>query len=211
MRDAHTSLPQTPDHLERAERLKLEGKHQEALHILENILLEEPENIAALEEVADNELSLGHSNRAETAALQVLSLDKESFTAHYILGFLHSQKNKWNDAMDHLKEANKIYPNNPEILRCLGWALFCNNHRPQGIVTLERALNLEHDNTFILCDLGVAYLQVKKFSKARSLFLHALSLDPNNIRVKECFDAVCLFEKEFKKLHNKKTSRPQKR
>lgn len=202
MQDPHISS-QTPDRLEQAERLKLEGKHREALKILENLLSEDPENVAALEEVADNELSLEHNRRSELAALQALSLDAGSFTAHYILGFLRSQKGKWNDAAHHLREANKIHPNNSEILRCLGWALFSSGHRPQGIVTLERALNLESDNTFTLCDLGVAYLQVQRFSKARSLFLHALSLDPGNARVQECVDAVDKLERESRKIEKR--------
>jgi Flp pilus assembly protein TadD len=92
--------------------------------------------------------------------------------------------------MTHLKEANRLKPNNPEILRCLGWVLFNINQRPQGVVTLERSLNLDRDNTLTLCDLGVAYLELKNFSKARALFGRALDLDPTNPRARECVSVV---------------------
>jgi tetratricopeptide (TPR) repeat protein len=189
-----------PDRLEHAEQLKFEGDHKRALEILETILLEDPQNVAALEEVADNELSIDNTDRAITAAKQAVKLNPQSFTGHYILGFLLSQESQWDEAVEHLQEANKHQSNNAEIIRCLGWALFSSGLQPQGIVTLERALNLEHDNTFILCDLGVAYLQIKKFNKARALFTHALEIDPYNKRALECKEAVERIGKECAKM-----------
>jgi Tfp pilus assembly protein PilF len=178
------------DRLEKAEQLKLEGKHEEALVILENLLLEDPENIAALEEIADNELSLGRYDRAEAAAMQAVHLDKESYTGFYILGFLRSRTEQWKEAIDHLRKSNGLKSNNAEILRCLGWALFNTGERAQGIVTLERSLNLDPESTLTLCDLGVAYLQVQNFTKAKILFQRALELDPQSVRAKECLQAV---------------------
>src|SRR3989338_7636121 len=94
------------ERLERAEQLKLSGEHTEALVILEQLLLEDPENVSALEEIADNELSLGRFTRAETAARRAVLLDKDSYTGHYILGFLHSRNESWPDAVSSLRTAN---------------------------------------------------------------------------------------------------------
>lgn len=180
----------TLERLERAEELKLQGKHHEALAILEELLLEDPENVSALEEIADNELSLGEYDRAENAAQQAVGLDSESYTGEYILGFLRSRGEQWPEAVAHLRRANTLKSNNAEILRCLGWGLFNTGERAQGIVTLERALNLDADSPLTLCDLGVAYLQVQNFIKARTLFQRALDLEPENPRAKECMAAV---------------------
>ena len=174
------------------------GEHTEALALLEEILCDDPENITALEEVADNELSMEHYLRAETAALRAIALDTTSYTGHYILGFLHSSGEDWDPALTHLQLANKYQSNNAEILRCLGWALFRHGACPQGVVTLERALNLERDNTLILCDLGVVYLQLRRFAKARALFLHALDVEPENERASECVQAVEKMEKKMR-------------
>jgi tetratricopeptide (TPR) repeat protein len=176
--------PQTP--LELAEKLKIEGKFVQALELLEQLLSEDPGNVIALEEIADNELSLQHYERAETAAAQVLKLVPDSETAHFVLGFLRSHEEQWEPAVHHLREANRLRPNHPEILRCLGWALFQGGKRPQGVVTLERALNLDRDNVLILCDLGVVSMQVQNMRKARALLLRALELDPQNARAQEC-------------------------
>lgn len=196
MSDQGKLPPDILERLEQAEQLKLSGKHHEAIAILEDLLLEDPTNVSALEEIADNELSLERFDRAEAAAQQSIDMDASSYTGHYILGFIRSSERKWEDSLKHLKEANKLKPNNPEILRCLGWVLFNMGQRPQGVVTLERALNLDSDSTLTLCDLGVAYLDLKNFAKAKALFLRALDLDPTNPRAKECIAAVDRFEKE---------------
>lgn len=176
--------------LEQAEQLKMNGKYHEAIAILEEILLTDPENVAALEEIADNELSLGRYERAEVAASQAVSFDDSSYTAEYILGFLRSREAQWKNAVAHLRASNQLKPNNAEILRCLGWALFNGGEHAQGVVTLERALNLDPDSTLTLCDLGVAYLELKQYSKARALFERALDLDPKSARAQECLQAV---------------------
>ncbi|MDD5751856.1 MAG: tetratricopeptide repeat protein, partial [Candidatus Peribacteraceae bacterium] len=187
--DVHHS-PDTLERLERAEQLKLTGKHEEALAILEQLLIEDPENVPALEEVADNELSLNHAPRAERAAREAIAICGRSYTAHYILGFLRSQEKHWKEALRELKESNALNPNNPEILRCLGWALFHAGQRAQGIVTLERALNLDQENALILCDLGVAYAEAHNIGKAAALFTRAMEIDPENPRTRECIKMV---------------------
>lgn len=174
--------------LSQAEQLRLDGMYEEALVILEQILVRDPDNVVALEEVADNELSLERYDRAERAARRAIAVDSESFDAHYILGFIASHREQWSESVLSLKFANQLEPNNPEILRCLGWSLFSGGDPVAGMVTLERALNLEPENPLTLCDLGVAYLKQKDFEKSRALLRRALDLDPQNVRARECLD-----------------------
>lgn len=187
----------TLQRLEQAEQLKIAGQNEEALSILEALLMEDPSNISALEEIADNELSLERYDRSRSAAEQAIAIDDKSYTSHYILGFIDSIHEKWDDALEHLKTANKQKPNNAEILRCLGWALFSSGSRTQGVVTLERSLNLDIDNPLTLCDLGVAYLHAKNFPKAKTLLSRTLDIDPSNSRARECVQAVQKLEESM--------------
>lgn len=187
-------LPSSDDRtvqvLEEAERLKLNCQHEESIALLEELLTKDPTNIAALEEIADNELSLERYDRAVTAATQAVALDQESYMGHYILGFVASLRQDWEGAFRELEMANHRKPHNPEILRCLGWVLFQKGKRVQGVVTLERSVNLDPENVLALCDLGVCYLHLRHFKKAQLLFERTLSLDPSNERARECVERV---------------------
>lgn len=182
--------------LEQAEKLRLAGKYEEALGILHQVLAQDPQNITALEEVAENEVSLERYDRARVAATHAVELDRESSAGHYILGFLASLEEDWSVAVPQLQLANRLRPNDPEILRALGWTLFNAEQRIQGVVTLERALNLDPENALSLCDLGVCYLHLQNYTKAHSLFVRALELDPGNERARECVQAVDRMRKE---------------
>jgi len=183
--------------LENVEQLKLAGKHEESIKEATKLLVDDPDCVAALEELADNYVSLNDFSKAKKASERALLLYNDSYTAHYILGFIASSQQAWSVASKELTVANNLRSNNPEILRCLGWALFNNEQRTKGIVVLERALNIDPENSLTLCDLGICYLQTKNFEKSTELLRKACELDPNNKRARECYDAAINFSERF--------------
>jgi len=182
--------------LEQAGELKLDGRHQEAILLLEHLLASSPDDVEALEELADNELSLDHFDRALVAARRALTLDPKSAAAHYVVGFIASHEEKWKESSDSLAKANALSPNHPEILRCLGWTLFHRGLEIEGVVTIERSLNLDPENPLALCDLGVLCLKRREPKKAKALLKRALDMDPMNSRAKECYDMVTRIAKK---------------
>ena len=187
--------------LSNIEELKLSGSHKESIKEAEKLLCDDPNCVSALEEIADNYVSLDQFDRAEKACERALKLNEKSYTAKYILGFISSHKQDWPKAIGFLKSSNDIHSNNPEILRCLGWAMFNSKKRTQGIVILERALNLDPDNSLTLCDLGICYLQTKDFEKSVELLKHAMDIDPDNKRVRDCYDAAKGFKDRYLKMN----------
>lgn len=181
--------------LSKSEDYKMMGENEKALEVAQKVLEKDPSCVQAAEEVADNLLILGRESESKKAAVFAYSLDKTSYIANYILGFLDLNNGK--KALKYLKQANASYGNNPEILRCLGWVLFHEKKEFEGIATLERALNLRPDDTLVLCDLGVCLLHQNKFDTAISLFEKALSLDTENIRAKECLSAAIQLKEEM--------------
>jgi len=200
-----------PDHilaaLEQIEELKLTGEHEKSIAEAEQLLFSDPDCVPALEELADNYVSLDDFKKAEKACERALSLNQDSYTAYYIIGFIASHNQEWEAAVEHLKKANNLHPNNSEILRCLGWSLFNHNKRTQGIVILERALNLDTDNSLTLCDLGICYLQVKNFDKSIELLKKAMEIDPENKRIQECYRAAKGFSDRYLSLGQSKMKR----
>lgn len=187
--------------LDEIEQLKLQGEYQKSIDLAQKLLFQDPDCVAALEELADNYVSMDQYESAKKACDRALKLDVNSYTAHYILGFIDSQRQNWAVSVVNLRKANELHPNNPEILRCLGWSLFNNKKKTQGIVILERSLNLDAENSLTLCDLGICYMQVKKFDKSIQLLKKAMEIDPKNPRIQECYKAALGFQDQFVKLN----------
>lgn len=180
-----------------SEECKVAGNYKKAVQIAEEILMEAPNCLAAIEELADNFLSLENYEAAEKAADYALSIDEQSYIANYTKGFLALSQGKWKPAVAFLRIANAGQPHNPEILRCLGWGLFHVGKQADGMVTLDRALNLRPHDPMILCDLGVCCLQSNLFERAVSLFERALQVAPHNERAAECLQAAKDIQRKF--------------
>lgn len=183
--------------LENIESLKLEGNHEESIKEAQKLLCEDPNCVPALEELADNYVSIDQFESAKKAAKHALKLEPKSYTSYYILGFIESNLQNWSKSIDHLKKANELHANNSEILRCLGWVNFNIGKKSLGIVILERALNLDPENSLTLCDLGICYLQVKKFNKSVELLKKAMEIDPENKRIQDCYKAAKGFSEQY--------------
>jgi tetratricopeptide (TPR) repeat protein len=186
-----------------ADKKKNEGKHTEAIRICERVLLSDLNCKEAYEEIGDNYLSLRQYDKAEKALKQALKIDTTSANANYLLGFVYSCNGNWEKSVDLLEKADSLFPNHPEILRCLGWSMYHNGERKRGVILLERSLFLAPHDPLILNDLGVCYLNEKNFERAAHLFKKTLQIEPGNQKAKECLNAVKFFQREFDKLRKK--------
>ena len=197
-------MPNERDFLiQEAEQLKMEGNHTEAIARCEKILCSDLNCTEAYEEIGDNYLSLREYDKAKKALTQALRTNQRSANANYLLGFLYSATGEFKKSIKYLEIADGYESNHPEILRCLGWSLYHDGQRQRGIVLLERALALSPQDSLILSDLGVCYLNSKKFDRAAKLFRNILDIEPSNEKAKECLNAVRFFKHEYKKLKNR--------
>ncbi len=191
--------------IEEADKKKNEGKHLEAIRLCEKILASDLSCQEAYEEIGDNYLSLRKYDKAEKALKQAIKINKDSANANYLLGFVYSCTGSWKLSVELLEKADKVYPNHPEILRCLGWSMYHFGQPKRGIILLERSLFLAPNDPLILNDLGVCYLNEKDFDKSANLFKKTLQVEPDNQKAKECLNAVRFFQREYEKLRSKKT------
>jgi tetratricopeptide (TPR) repeat protein len=189
-----------------AEKLKMEGKHEDAIKTVESVLHDNLHCTEAFEEIGDNYLSLREYDKAKKALKRAVKLNAKSANANYLLGFLYSATGDFKQSIKYLELSDNYESNHPEILRCLGWSLYHDGQRQRGVVLLERALNLSPRDALILSDLGVCYLNSKKFDRAATLFRRILEIEPSNEKARECLNAVKFFQNEYKKLkdQNKK-------
>jgi Flp pilus assembly protein TadD len=66
--------------------------------------------------------------------------------------------NDFSQAISFLERSNIVSPNNPEVLRNLGWAYTMGGDIRKGIILLQRALIIAPEDELIMEDLGVALL-----------------------------------------------------
>ena len=169
----------------------MKGKHEKALEIAERLLRKNPSCVEAAEEVADNFFSMGNMERAVRAAQYAVKLAPKSAIGNFILGVNAVEAQDWEDAVKLLRLSNAGEPNNVEVLRSLGWAIFFGGQQAEGIAVLRRAVALADDgDATVLVDLGVCLVQTGAAQEGKNLFLRAEKEDPDNPRVAELLGAL---------------------
>jgi len=184
--------------LEKAENLKSEGRPEEAIKVLQKLLMDNPACVEAYEEIGDNYLELRDLDKSKNALMMALDMNQESANAHYLLGFLYSVEEKWQKSVKELEIADGLSFNHPEILRCLGWSLFNIDKREEGVAVLERARNLSPVDPNILCDLGMCYMNTFEVEKADLVLKAALKIDPTMPQALECMSMLNVYKEKEK-------------
>ncbi len=185
------------DMLAQSEDAKLSGDFETAIKILQKVILHEPDCFEAYEELGDNYLSQKEFTKSEKALREAIRLNPESANAHYLLGFLFSQQQKWYASVRELQIADNQSPNHPEILRCLGWGYHNQNRRSaQGLALLERSKNLSPDDPNILCDLGICYMNLQHKERAQWSFERVIEIAPESAQARECHNFLKILEHE---------------
>ncbi len=88
------------------------------------------------------------------------------------------EKGEVQKAIQYLKKANTLLPNDAEILRLLGIAYGISQQPQQAVETLEKAAAIAPNNASILYNLGAAYSSLGALEKAASYIARAKEIDP---------------------------------
>lgn len=148
-------------YIDQIETLKAQGKYQESKEIVERLLRDYTDDYRLYEELCDIYLFLGDMIKAYETILVARVLNPESATGMYLLGYLSVTLGNFVEWISLLEQANALFPNNPEILRNLGWAYAQTGKGERGIFLLKRALNIAPEDTMIMEDLAEALISEK--------------------------------------------------
>ena len=165
MQSSYDNDMQTTDglihYIDQIETLKAQGKYQESKEIVERLLRDYTDDYRLYEELCDIYLFLGDMVKAYETILVARVLNPESATGMYLLGYLSVTLGNFVEWISLLEQANALFPNNPEILRNLGWAYTQTGKGERGIFLLKRALNIAPEDTMIMEDLAEALISEK--------------------------------------------------
>jgi tetratricopeptide (TPR) repeat protein len=140
------------------ETLKAEKKFSDSIAQLQKALTKYSDDYRLYEELADIYLYMSDHNKAMAALDFALTLNPDSATGNYLKGFILLGEDKINEAISYLEKSNKLFGNNAEVLRNLGWAYTMSNQHDRGITILKRALNISPEDELITEDLAMALI-----------------------------------------------------
>src|SRR6202171_4046851 len=105
--------------------------------------------------------------------------DQGVFLLHYNRGREAFQEGRYAEARRELESAQKLRPDDPDVLNLLGLVYFKTNAFPEAEVIYRRLAN-ENPNVFILhSNLGLILFKQGKYDESETYLLRAIELRPN--------------------------------
>lgn len=111
---------------------------------------------------------------AINSLLMAVSLDKELWDAHNLLGIAYEMKGMRSKALESLETALKADKDQPEHLNDFGYILIKNGEYSRAVKYLKRAVKAEPDNQRFLNNLGLALVETGKHDEAYKAFEKAM-------------------------------------
>ncbi len=129
---------------------------------------------------------------AEADLKQALDLSPEESSVLNYLGYTWVDQNQnLKTAMDYIRKAVKLKPDDGYYVDSLGWAYYRQGNVQAAVENLERAVELRPDDPVINDHLGDAYWAIGRKVEARYQWQQALTLKPDK-------DLVATVEKKLK-------------
>ena len=122
--------------------------------------------------------ALGREAKAVKRYEDALRVDPGLVAAHFNLGALHLQANRFPQAVDQFEQALKIDPNYAAAHTSLGSALLLEGRTAAALSHYETALRLDPSAKAHL-NLGIALLYTRQLPEAVAQFEQAVRLEPN--------------------------------
>ena len=121
---------------------------------------------------------------AEADFKEALALSPdESLVLNYLGYSWVDQGHNLKQAMDYIRKAVKLKPDDGYYVDSLGWAYYRLGNLPAAVENLERAVELKPDDPIINDHLGDAYWKVGRTLEAKYQWQQALTLKPEDEQV----------------------------
>ncbi len=121
--------------------LNIEKRFDEAVSILEQAILDNPNQEALLYNLSLNYLMLSESDKAIGTATQLIKLNPLA-SYYYVLGLASVQKKDWKNAMKTFEQGHNLSPNDRQLLIALAQSLYENRQVNDARDMINQALIL---------------------------------------------------------------------
>lgn len=138
--------------------------------------------IEALGRSAKSSFDIKHYAAAEQLYRTLLEIQPEHFAARANLGFILVNRGQVQEAIEHLKRANEIAPQNARVWHILGIANFRKGVDKDAIAAFQQTISLEPDNAEAYLYMGIIESAAGNTSQSVAHFDNALRISPDMAR-----------------------------
>jgi len=157
--------------LDELEELKDLWKFDEAMRIINWVLIDDPHNEDALLQVADIQYRKWEIGKA-SKAIDFLNSEKnnEDPLGLYVKWILEMEKNNRKTAKEYLQKALLLTNGeNHEILRCYGLCEYRYGNREKGLNFLKDSFSLNNKDAEVIFNLIEIYILERNYTKAKNM------------------------------------------
>lgn len=133
-----------------------------------------------LHQQAQQALNQGLYQQAHQKLIAILQQDKYFSDAYFLLAMIASAHHNFLNAIELIKQANKLAPNNAEYLSQLAKHYALENNHVQAVYFAELTAQLASKSSLTLDTLGVAYSKIGLHKKAVIFFQQAVAINDKN-------------------------------
>jgi tetratricopeptide (TPR) repeat protein len=105
---------------------------------------------------------------------EILKITPNDFDAHYQIAATFMEEQKWDEAVEELKNLNRLHAKNIEVMNLLGWALLNGGQVDAAFTTWRKALAVDPKNYSTKDNIIRAHLSLGKKLRENGLYTPAL-------------------------------------
>jgi Flp pilus assembly protein TadD len=107
--------------------------------------------------------------------------EKPNWLIFYFRGICNERNKNWDQAEKDLKEALKLFPDQPHVLNYLGYSwIDQGSNLDEGMRMIRRAVEQRPDDGYIVDSLGWAYFRLGNYDEAVKNLERAVELKPDD-------------------------------
>ena len=150
---------------------------ESALKDFETVLLYDPNNTGALNNIGPVYRQLGMIDKCITSLNKLLSLQPDDLGACINLGFVYSKIDSLNLAIEYFNKAIKINPNESITYNNRGYVYYKRGEYSNALNDINYSLKLYPDNSYAYRNLALVYIALNKMNEACTTLGYAKKYD----------------------------------